>query len=216
MTPGSTERTRIHRVPENAVTDSAVLYAILDAGIVAHVSVVTDEQPFVIPVGYGRRDDQMILHGSSASRFFRTLATGQSTCATVTLLDGIVLARSTFHSSMNYRSVMVLGTPRQLTGDDEVDALRAFTEHLVPGRWEDARPPTPQELRATITLALDLKECSVKVGTGFPQDDAEDYVEEPWSHVWAGVVPLRTVVDPPIPDEQTLASRIRVPQYLIP
>ncbi len=216
MTPGSTDRTRIRRIPENAVTDQAVLYAILDAGTVAHVSVITDGQPFVIPVGYGRRDNAMILHGSSASRFFRTLADGQPTCATVTLLDGIVLARSTFHSSMNYRSVMVLGTARRLTGDDEIDALRAFTEHIVPGRWEEARPPKPQELRATITLALDLEECSVKVGTGFPEDDAEDYVDEPWSHVWAGIVPIRTIVDPAIPDEQTRELRLPVPSYLTP
>lgn len=216
MTPGSTERTRIHRVPENAVGDPAVVHQILDAGYVAHVSVITDEQPFVIPVGYGRRGDQMILHGSAASRFFRTLAAGQPTCATVTLLDAIVLARSTFHSSMNYRSVMILGVAQQLTGDDEVDALRAFTEHLVPGRWDDARPPTPQELRATITLALDLAESSVKVGTGFPEDDAQDYVQEPWSQVWAGIVPLRTVVDPPVPDEHTRASGISLPPYLTP
>lgn len=214
MNPGSTDRTRIRRIPENAVTDTQILYQILDAGIVAHVAVITDGQPFVIPVGYGRRDNQMILHGSSASRFFKTLAAGQSTCATVTLLDGLVLARSTFHSSMNYRSAMVLGTPRQLTGDDEVDALRVLTEHLIPGRWADARPPKPQELRATITLALDLDECSVKVGDGFPEDDAEDYVEAPWAQVWAGIVPLRTVADPPIPDEQTRAAAIALPDYL--
>jgi len=212
--PGATERTRIRRVPENAVTDTEILYQILDAGVVAHVSVITDGQPFVIPVGYGRRGNQMILHGSSASRFFRTLAAGQPTCATVTLLDGLVLARSTFHSSMNYRSVMVLGTPRELTGDDEVDALRVLTEHLVPGRWADARPPKPQELRATITLALDLEECSVKVGDGFPEDDAEDYVDAPWSEVWAGIVPLRTVKDAPIPDDQTRAAAIALPDYL--
>jgi nitroimidazol reductase NimA-like FMN-containing flavoprotein (pyridoxamine 5'-phosphate oxidase superfamily) len=214
MTPGSTDRTRIRRVPENAVFDTETLYQILDAGNVVHVSVITDGQPFVIPVGYGRRGNQLILHGSSASRFFRTLAAGQSTCATVTLLDGLVLARSTFHSSMNYRSVMVLGTPRQLSGDDEVDALRVLTEHLVPGRWADARPPKPQELRATITLALDLDECSIKVDQGFPEDDAEDYVEEPWSKVWAGIVPLRTVSDPPIPDDQTRAAEIPLPDYL--
>lgn len=215
MTLGATERTRIRRVPENAVTDPDVMYRILDAGSVAHVAVITDDQPFVIPVGYGRRNDQMILHGSSASRFFRTLAGGQPTCATVTLLDGLVLARSTFHSSMNYRCVMVLGTPRQLTGDDELDALRAFTEHLVPGRWDDARPPTPKERRATITVALDLNECSVKLGSGFPEDDAEDYVTPPWSQVWAGVIPFHTERGEPIPDDATVAAGTPVPNYLL-
>jgi len=188
MSVGSTARTRVHRLPERAVSEVQALHDILDAGLVAHVSVVTDGQPYVVPVGYARRGDEVVFHGSSASRLFRTLSTGQSMCFTVTLLDGLVLARSAFNSSMNYRSVMVLGSPRLLTGDEELDALRAVSEHLIPGRWEHIRHPSPQELKATTTLCLSLAECSVKVRTGEPHDDAEDVTN--LSELWAGVMPI--------------------------
>ncbi|MDP5095795.1 MAG: pyridoxamine 5'-phosphate oxidase family protein, partial [Candidatus Nanopelagicales bacterium] len=161
--PGSSPRTRVRRLAENAVTDRDHAYAILDAGLVAHVAVITDGQPFVVPVGYARRGDEVIIHGSSASRLFKTLATGTPTCLTVTLLDGLVLARSLFESSMNYRTVMVLGTPRLVTGEEEIAALLDLSESLMPGRTADARHPLPQELKATITLALPLDEISVKV-----------------------------------------------------
>lgn len=211
--PGATERTRIRRIPERAVHDRAVLHAILDAGLVAHVAVTdADGQPFVLPVAYARRGDEVLFHGSSASRLFRTLADGQPTCLTVTLLDGLVLARSAFESSMNYRSVMVLGTARRLEGDDELDALRVITEHLLPGRWEHARQPTRKERAATITLALPLDECSVKVREGHPEDLPEDLADEHWGAVWAGFVPLIEGFGAPVPDERSAATP--VPEYL--
>lgn len=196
MTVGATPRTRVHRLPERAVTEVATLHAILDAGLIAHVSVVDEGQPYVLPVGYARRGDEVVFHGSTASRLFRTLATGQPLCFTVTLLDGIVVARSAFNSSMNYRSVMVLGSARRLEGDDELDALRAVAEHLVPGQWAAIRQPSAQERKATMTLALPLEECSVKVRTGEPHDDAEDVTD--LAHVWAGVVPLHERFGEPI------------------
>jgi len=189
--PADSDRTRIRRIPENAVHDRATLDAVLDAGLVAHVSVVSGEQPFVLPVAYARRDDEVLFHGSSGSRLFRTLAEGQPTCLTVTLLDGLVLARSAFHSSMHYRSAMVLGVARRLTGEDELDGLRVVTEHLLPGRWDDCRQPTAKERAATILLSLPLEEWSLKIGTGDPQDDEEDITDAPYSGIWAGSVPIR-------------------------
>lgn len=209
-----TDRTRIRRIPENAVTDRDIMLKILDAGNVAHVAVMTDGQPFVLPVAYGRRGDDVIIHGSTGSRLFRSLANGAPTCFTVTLLHGIVLARSTFHSSMHYGSVMVLGVARRLEGDDELDALHALTEQLAPGRWNQARPPNQKERAKTLTLALPLDEWSVKVGDGPPQDEPEDYTDQPWCDVWAGVIPFTTEVGMPIPDEQTAARHIPLPDYL--
>ena len=210
--PGSTPRTRVKRIPEKAVTDRDVAYAILDAGLVAHVAVVTDDQPYVVPVGYARCGDEVIFHGSSASRLFRTLATGQPTCLTVTLLDGLVLARSLFESSMHYRTVMALGTCRQLEGDEEVQALLDLSEVLMPGRAAEARHPAPQELKATITLALPLDEISVKVGEGPPEDVPEDLVDPAYSAIWAGWVPITESFGEPVPDE--LAAGIPVPDYV--
>ena len=191
LAPGSTERTRVRRLPERTVTDEAALRRVLDAGLVAHVA-VRDEagQPFVLPVAYARRGDEVVFHGSTGSRLFRSLADGQPTCLTVTLLDGLVLARSAFESSMNYRSAMVLGVARRLTGDDELDALRTITEHLLPGRWADCRPPSPKERAATMTLALSLAESSVKIRTGGPEDVPEDITDPVYAPVWAGTVPL--------------------------
>jgi nitroimidazol reductase NimA-like FMN-containing flavoprotein (pyridoxamine 5'-phosphate oxidase superfamily) len=208
---GATPRTRVHRLPERAVTDEQALHDILDAGVVAHVSVVTDGQPYVVPVGYARRGGDVVFHGSSASRLFRTLSTGQPMCFTVTLLDGLVLARSAFNSSMNYRSVMVLGAPRLLTGDEELAALEAVSEHLIPGQWQHIRHPSAQELKATTTLALSLDECSIKVRTGEPHDDAEDVTA--LSHVWAGVVPIRESFGEPIPAPDC-ADGIDVPSHV--
>lgn len=197
MTVGATDRTRVHREPERALTDVEDLHAILDAGLIAHVSVIDDGQPFVLPVGYARRGNEVVFHGSNASRLFRTLATGQPMCFTVTLLDGLVVARSAFHSSMNYRSVMVLGSARRLEGEDELDALRVVSEHLVPGQWACIRHPSDQERKATMTLALPLAECSVKVRTGGPHDDVADVSD--LANAWAGVVPLREEFAEPIP-----------------
>jgi uncharacterized protein len=205
---GSTERTRLRRLPEKAAFDRAVVHRILDAGRVAHVALVGDgsgrkaglpglddpSQPYVLPVAYARDGDRVLFHGSTGSRLFRALAGGAPTCFTVTLLDGLVLARSAFESSMNYRSVMVLGRCTALAAADKFAALETVSEHLMPGRWADVRPPAAKELAATMVLALPLDECSAKVSTGGPTDDPAD-LDRP---TWAGVVPIRTVLDPPV------------------
>jgi nitroimidazol reductase NimA-like FMN-containing flavoprotein (pyridoxamine 5'-phosphate oxidase superfamily) len=198
--PGSTERTRVRRLADKAVTERSALHAILDAGLVAHVAVVDAGQPYVIPVAYARRGEEVLFHGSTASRLFRTLADGQPTCLTVTLLDGLVLARSAFESSMNYRSAMVIGTARRLSGDDEFDALRTISDHLLPGRWNEARQPTRKEQAATLTLALDLTESSVKVGSGGPDDDPADLADAGLMRIWAGHVPITEAFGEPVPD----------------
>lgn len=199
-TVGATPRTRVHRLPDKAVTDRGVLDAVLDAGRVAHLAVVEDGQPFVVPVAYARRGDEVLFHGSTASRLFRRLAEGQPTCLTVTILDGLVLARSLFESSMTYRSAMVLGHARRLTGDEELDGLRVISEHLLPGRWSHARQPSTQERKATMVLGIALDEASVKVSAGGPDDLAEDLADPVLSQLWAGVVPVTEVLGTPIAD----------------
>ena len=191
-----TDRTTVRRLPEKQVRDRPVLDAVLDAGRVAHVA-VRDEggQPYVVPVAYARDGDTVLFHGSTASRLFRGLADGAPTCLTVTLLDGLVAARSVFESSMHYRSAMMLGTAVVLTGDDKLRALEQVSEHLMPGRWADARQPNRKELAATLVLSLPLDEWSVKVSDSPPDDAAED-LDLP---VWAGVLPLREVAGAPVP-----------------
>jgi hypothetical protein len=206
--PGSTTRTRVRRIPEKAVQDRGTLHAILDAGLVAHLAVVEDGQPFVVPVGYARDGERVLIHGSSGSRLFRDLATGTPTCFTVTLLDGLVLARSAFESSMNYRGVMVLGRCVELTGQEKDDALRTISDHLLPGRWDDIRPPSRKELAATCVLALPLDEASVKVSAGGP-DDAEEDLFRP---TWAGHLPLREVAGDPVPASD---NRDPLPDYVL-
>jgi uncharacterized protein len=180
-------RTAVQRLPEKQLRDRASLDAVLDAGRVAHVAVHDDEgQPYVVPVAYARDGDAVLFHGSTASRLFRTLAGGAPTCLTVTVLDGLVLARSLFESSMHYRSAMVLGSSATLDGAAKVAGLERISEHLMPGRWTDARQPNRKELAATLVLTLPLAEWSVKVSDG-PPDDAEDDLDLP---VWAGVLPL--------------------------
>jgi hypothetical protein len=193
----STERTRVRRAPSRGVYDRASIDEILDEGLVAHVGFVEDEQPYVIPMLYARVGDSVYIHGSSASRAIREMTDGIPVCLTVTLIDGLVFARSVFNHSMNYRSAVVIGTCRPVEGSDRrLAALRAFTDHLTPGRWDDVRPPNQQELKATRVLAMDLTECSAKCRVGPPKDNDDDYA---WP-VWAGVVPLRTVADPPVTD----------------
>ena len=198
--PGSTARTRIRQGPAKAVPDAGALHAVLDAGLVAHVAVVDAGQPYVIPVAYARRGSDVLFHGSTGSRLFRLLAAGQPTCLTVTLLDGLVLARSAFESSMNYRSVVVLGTARRLSGADEADALHVISEHLLPGRWDEARQPTKKERAATMTLALDLNEASVKVSEGGPTDDPRDLEDAALMRLWAGHIPIVATLGTPVPD----------------
>lgn len=211
--PGSTERTRIRRIADRAVTDTEGLYAVLDAGLVAHVAVVDEGQPFILPVAYARRGDEVIFHGSTGSRLMRALADGQPTCLTVTLLDGLVLARSAFESSMNYRSAMVLGIARRLDCDDELDALKCVAEHLLPGRWDSIRAPSAKERAATMTLALSLGECSVKVRTGGPEDDPADLADPVYSTVWGGHVPIIESFGQPVPDARCAADAI-APDYI--
>jgi len=195
MTPES-QRTRIRRLPEKAVEDLAALHAVLDASRVAHVG-FTDEagRPVVMPTGAARDGDRLLLHGSTGSRMFRRLADGTEVCVTLTLLDGLVLARSAFESSMHYRSAVVFGVATPVAGEDKVAALRAMSEAWMPGRWDTLRPPNARELAATAVLALPLDEWSVKVSDGPPEDPAED-LDAP---VWAGTLPIRTTYGPPVP-----------------
>ncbi len=193
--PGSTDRTRVRRLPELAVPERSALHAVLDAALVATVAVVDDGQPYAVPVACARWGDRLLLHGSTGSRLFRLLAAGEPACVTVTLVDGLVLARSAFESSMNYRSVMVLGSCSVVADADKVAAMQRLTDHLMPGRWAELRSPTRKELAATTVLAMPLTECSVKISAGGPEDPAAD-LDEP---VWAGVVPVEHRWGTPVP-----------------
>ena len=180
--------------------DRDQLHDILDAGLVAQVAVTDDSgQPYILPVAYARDGERVLFHGSTGSRLFRGLAAGQPTCFTVTLLDGLVLARSAFESSMNYRSVMVLGTCEVLSGAEKDDALRVISDHLLPGRWDDIRPPSKKETAATLVLAISLDESSVKVGAGHPTEAEGDELLP----VWGGYVPLYEVLGEPVADGYT-------------
>ena len=202
-TTAPSPRVRVKRVPKRAVYERAQIDAILDEALIAHVGFVHDEQPYVIPMLHARVGDIVYLHGSSASRLVRTLASGAPCALTATLLDGLVLARSAFHHSANYRSVTVLGRARLVDGADEkLRALEAFSEQLVPGRWEHVRAPNRKELRATQVLALSLDEASAKVRTGPPVDDDEDMDRD----VWAGVIPLALQALAPVADAQLAAG----------
>lgn len=202
-----TERTRVHRHPERSQADRAALHAVLDEGLLCHLALVRDGTPVVLPVVYGRQDDTLYLHGSTGSRAFRALAGGAALSLAVTLLDGLVLARSATHSSMNYRSAVVFGRATEVTGEDtKRAALKVVTEHLAPGRWAEVRPVTRKELAGTLVLALALDEASVKVRTGPPADDPED-LDLP---IWAGVLPLSVTTARPFPDP-TLRPGIPVP-----
>ena len=195
--PAPSERSRVRRAPARADYDRETIDAVLDEALVAHLGFAVDGQPYVIPTLHARVGDEVYVHGSAASRMVTMLGAGLPACLTVTLVDGLVLARSAFHHSMNYRSVVVLGRARFLEGAEErAAALEAFTERLIPGRWAEVRPPSRQELKGTRVLALSLDEASAKVRTGGPVDDAEDY----GSDAWAGVVPLAPVPGPPEPD----------------
>ena len=207
-----TNRTQVARLPKRGDYSEATIYSILDAGFLCHVGFVVDGQPFVIPTGYGRLGNTFYLHGSAASRMLRTLATGVEVCVTVTLLDGLVLARSAFHHSMNYRSVVLFGTATLVESSEEkTTALRAISEQIVPGRWDDVRWPTEQELKATKVLALPISEASAKVRTGPPLDDEEDYSLK----VWAGVLPFHVQTGVPLPDPRLPAEVDDVPGYLL-
>jgi nitroimidazol reductase NimA-like FMN-containing flavoprotein (pyridoxamine 5'-phosphate oxidase superfamily) len=195
--PPPSGRATVKRLPKRAAYDRATIHAILDEGMVCHVGFVQDGQPFVIPTIYVRIGESLYVHGSPASRMLQALRTGIPVCVTVTLVDGLVLARSAFHHSMNYRSVVLFGTAAVVEEPDrKEEVLRALAEHLIPGRWDDIRLPTPDELRRTLVLAVAIEEASAKVRTGPPLDDEEDYALP----MWAGVLPLRLTAAEPVAD----------------
>jgi hypothetical protein len=205
-----TERTQVHRLPKRGTYERETVYRILDEGLVCHIGFVADGKPVVIPTGYGRKGDTVYVHGSPASRMFRALGKGADVCITVTLVDGLVLARSAFHHSMNYRSVVIFGQARVVEDPARKrEALEVFTEHVARGRWQEVRQPSEKELQATTVLALPLEEVSAKVRTGPPLDDEEDYT---WP-VWAGVLPLDLTPSLPLPDDR-LPKEIAVPEYV--
>jgi len=197
-----TPRTTVRRLPTRGVYDAETIAAILDEGFVCHVGFMAEGQPFVIPTIYGRRGSRLYLHGSAVSRLLKTLAGGVPVCVTVTLVDGLVLARSVFNHSMNYRSVVVLGTAAVVEGEEKAAALETIAEHIAPGRWQEARGPSANELKATLVLSLPLDEVSAKVRTGPPEDEDEDYG---LPH-WAGVLPLALVAGNPIADPRLPAG----------
>ena len=211
LTPGNpipTARTKVVREPQRAVYDRDAVNQILDEAFLCHVGFAVDGQPYVIPTSFGRDGDMLYIHGSAASRMLRNLDKGIAVCITVTLLDGLVLARSVFNHSMNYRSVVILGTATLVSEPTEkLAALRALTEHIIPGRWEDSRQPNEKELKATSVLRLPITEFSAKVRVGPAIDDEEDYSFP----TWAGVIPLAMEVGDAIRDER---SDREFPAYL--
>ena len=205
-----TARTRVVREPHRGVYDRSVAYEILDEGFICHVGFVVYGQPFVIPTGYGRSGDNLYIHGSAASRMLRNLDRGVSVCLTVTLLDGLVLARSIFNHSMNYRSVVVLGTAVAVEdAKEKLGALKSLSDHILPGRWAGSRQPNEKELKATLVMRLPIEEFSAKVRQGPPIDDEEDYAFP----TWAGVIPLEMVPGPPINDPR-LGPNTPAPHYV--
>jgi len=211
MTFLQTERTRLKRLPKRGHFDRETVYGILDEGFICHVGFAAEGQPFVIPTGYARDGDKLYIHGSQASRMLRTLSAGIDICLTVTIVDGLVLARSAFHHSMNYRSVVVLGSATLIEDREEkLAALLALSEHFIRGRWAEVREPTEEELIMTTVLTLPLVEVSAKIRTGPPLDDEEDYSMP----VWAGVIPLRLEAGEPIQDPR-LPAGIKAPEYAV-
>ena len=210
MSELKTNKTTVKRIPKRGVYDRETIYTILDEALICHVGFVVDGQPYVIPTGFARTGDDLFIHGSSASRMLRSIAEGIDVCVTVTLIDGLVLARSAFHHSMNYRSVVILGKADMVTEPDEkYAALEAFTNHIIPGRWSEIRWPSKLELKATTVLRLPITEASAKIRTGDPVDDDQDYPMP----VWAGVLPLKLTAGKPVPDKR-LDSAIEVPEHV--
>ena len=205
-----TSRTTLKRLPQRGSYDREIINQILDEGFVCHVGFAVDGKPFVIPTGYARVGDRLIIHGSQASRMLRTLGQGIDVCVTVTLIDGLVLARSAFHHSMNYRSVVIFGLATVVEDPEEKRALlRALSEHMIPGRWDEVREPNERELQQTTVLSLPLEEAAAKVRTGPPLDDEEDYNLP----VWAGVIPLSLVAEAPVNDPR-LSINTDVTEYV--
>jgi nitroimidazol reductase NimA-like FMN-containing flavoprotein (pyridoxamine 5'-phosphate oxidase superfamily) len=206
----TTERSQLRRLPKRGSHESEAIYAILDAGFLAHVGFQVNGQPFVIPTLYGRDGDKLYMHGSAASRMLGELETGVPACVNVTLVDGLVLARSAFHHSMNYRSVVAFGTARKIEEPEQkMHVLRVVSEHVIAGRWDDVRTPTEKELKATSVLEFAIEEASAKVRTGPPLDDEEDYSLP----IWAGILPLKLEAQAPVADSR-LVEGLEAPGYL--
>jgi len=202
-------RTKLDRYPARGKHDFATIAAILDEGFFCHVGFVQNGQPFVIPTGYGRKDRVLYIHGSAASRMLTAAGKGVPLCVTITLVDGLVLARSAFHSSVNYRSVVILGTAEPVPADEKVVALKTISDHIVPGRWESLRPVKQAELDQTTVLKLDIVEASAKIRTGPPADDEEDYALP----IWAGTLDFAGLVATPNPDKR-LQSGVAIPAHV--
>lgn len=207
----TTNRTQLRRLPARGSHEEATIYAILDAAFLAHIGFSVKGQPFVIPTLFGRNGNTLYLHGSAASRMLNELKTGVAACVNVTLVDGLVLARSAFHHSINYRSVVAFGTAREITDPGQKEsALRNISDHLIAGRWDEVRTPTEKELKATAVLEFAMEEASAKLRQGPPLDDEEDYSLP----VWAGVLPLQLEAKPPAADAR-LAAGAKIPQYIL-
>lgn len=205
-----TKRTELRRIPSRGAHDWETINGILDASFLACVGFCVEAQPFVIPTLYGREGEKLYLHGSAVSRMLRELGTGVPACVTVTLVDGLVLARSAFHHSMNYRSVVAFGPARKVEDPEQkINCLRVISEHVLAGRWADVRGPSEKELKATTVLEFSIEEASAKVRSGPPVDDESDY-ELP---IWAGVLPFEIEIRPPIPADR-LVSGVKLPEYV--
>lgn len=210
MPIGPTPRSKVRRLPARGSYDREVIYAILDEALVCHVGFVDDGQPVVIPTIHVRIGDRIYFHGSNASRMLTLLREGVPACVTVTLLDGLVLARSAFHHSMNYRSVVIFGRAEETKGrEQKVEVFERLVEHVVPGRWADARRPSEEEIKATMLVSLPISEASAKIRCGPAKDDEQDYTLP----IWAGVIPLELRAATPLADER-LASSIPAPEYV--
>ena len=205
-----TKRSTLKRLPKRGSHDREVINQILDEGFICHVGFIVEGLPYVIPTGYARSGDKLLIHGSQASRMLRALEAGIDVCVTVTLVDGLVLARSAFHHSMNYRSVVIFGRAKLIEDRDEkIAALFALSEHIIRGRWDNVRGPNEAELQQTTVLSLTIEETSAKIRTGPPLDDEADYAMD----VWAGVLPMKLTTEDPVPDPR-LPSDIDVPHYV--
>ena len=203
-------KNRVRQVAKRGVYDRETVYQILDRSLICHVAFVNEDSPFVIPMLFARRNDELLFHGSTKSRLMQLLTSGRKVCISVAILDGLVLAKSLFHHSMNYRSVSVFGEGRELTNeDDRLSALQSISEKVMPQRWDDARLPNALEMKATCVAAIKIETASAKIRTGGPVDDPDD-VNLP---VWSGVVPLRQVADSPIRDEQE-GTELATPEYV--
>lgn len=205
-----TDKNRVRRMPNRGAYDKATIYPIVDAALICHVGLVRDGEPVVIPTLHARQGDRILLHGASTSHLMQYAAAGHPLCLTMTLVDGLVLARSVFHHSVNYRSAVLFGRGALVADDAKMEALAAFTEKIIPGRWDDTRQPTPVEMKATTIVAVTIEIASAKIRTGPPKDDEEDYALP----VWAGVLPIQQHFAT-LEADPALAEGIAVPDYLL-